>query len=231
MDYLHVLWLMMPILAWMLASMADSAAEMLKKDKSNSSSMILQSLSSPTSRPSSTQRSYVRSGDKNDCCDNGGICVMGVFCHCPDKFYGFRCEFERRPCGVVAHAQWVRMGCNLCRCFDAELYCLPRVYGGCDDKPIKEHIDISDYPDDMEIFPNDETTSSSPFNQQNAYDDYDDDSFYTYDNSDDSKRNGKHGSSGSHTHSSSTRTWLTWTLVSILFTKLLNMLLRISSPS
>lgn len=193
--------------------------------------MILQSLSPPTSLPLSTQRSSPRSGDRNGCCDNGGTCVMGVFCHCPDKFYGFRCEYERRPCGVVAHAQWVRLGCNLCRCFDAELHCLPRIYGGCENKPIKERVNISDYPDDMEVFPNDDITSSSPVNQQNSYDDYDDDSLYTYVNTDDNKRNGKFSSSDSHTLLSSMSTWLTLTMLSITSSMSLNILLKISSLS
>ncbi|KAH9491986.1 Teratocarcinoma-derived growth factor [Bulinus truncatus] len=111
------------------------------------------------------------------CCENGGLCVMGVFCHCTEKYYGFRCEFERQPCGPIAHSQWARLGCNLCRCFDAQLHCLAKVYSGCDDKPLKTSIDISDYPNDIKIFPNDDSSSNQAIGYDNMptdndYDDY-----------------------------------------------------------
>ncbi|ELT99107.1 hypothetical protein CAPTEDRAFT_215436 [Capitella teleta] len=75
------------------------------------------------------------------CCQNGGLCVLGAFCHCPEGFHGRRCQHARRPCGPVLHGKWLDEKCPLCKCFDGVFSCLPDVMGiGCGNRtePIKE---------------------------------------------------------------------------------------------
>ncbi|GFO10716.1 teratocarcinoma-derived growth factor [Plakobranchus ocellatus] len=94
------------------------------------------------------------------------------------KYYGFRCEYERVPCGPIQHEQWARLGCHLCRCFDARLHCLTNVYHGCEGKPVKEDIQVSDYEDELEIYPMDNEI------QANEIGDYQTDDYYYYDDYD-----------------------------------------------
>ncbi|PVD22835.1 hypothetical protein C0Q70_16091 [Pomacea canaliculata] len=104
------------------------------------------------------------------CCFNGGLCVLGSFCHCPEDFYGRQCEYKlgRQPCGNVPHLRWVKAGCNLCQCIDGHMACFPRAFGGCDHLPMKE-ANPWDYKDDMVIFPTDTGHKSD----DDYYDDYD----------------------------------------------------------
>nr|WKX02856.1 EGF-CFC [Crepidula fornicata] len=113
------------------------------------------------------------------CCLNGGLCVLDSFCHCPKKFYGRYCEYElsEKPCGPVPHGSWAKAGCNLCRCFDGHMTCLPRAFDGCDDKPLTEEQpqNIWDYQDEMVIFANQgSTTSKYDAEDADYYDYYDD---------------------------------------------------------
>ncbi|RUS79033.1 hypothetical protein EGW08_013190 [Elysia chlorotica] len=148
------------------------------------------------------------------CCYNGGLCVMGVFCHCSEKYYGFRCEHERVSCGPVQHDQWARLGCNLCRCFDARLHCLANVYSGCEGKPVDEDIRAEEYLDDMEIYPMDEEPSVDidAYNTDDYYYYWDDGDQVDYVDKSGSGQNhrtsgrGKSRSKGGHS-ASSVQTW------------------------
>ena len=55
------------------------------------------------------------------------------FGFCDRNFYGRYCERELKdsPCGHIPHGSWVKAGCNLCRCFDGHMTCLPRAFDGC----------------------------------------------------------------------------------------------------
>ncbi|KAM6986260.1 teratocarcinoma-derived growth factor 1 [Aplochiton taeniatus] len=71
-----------------------------------------------------------------NCCQNGGTCILGSFCACPQYFTGRSCEYDERirNCGIIPHGEWVQKGCSYCRCGYGLLYCFPRVFhGDCDE--------------------------------------------------------------------------------------------------
>ncbi|XP_013072110.2 uncharacterized protein LOC106059111 isoform X1 [Biomphalaria glabrata] len=155
MANLFIMWLVMIKLAKSDQGNYTDLHESITGNNVVSHPSLLLSMLTPTTETSKHQEEGQSSEVKQKCCENGGLCVMGVFCHCTGKYHGQRCEFERKPCGDIAHYQWARLGCNLCRCFDAKMHCLTRVYEGCDDKPPKTDVDTSDYLNDREIFPAD----------------------------------------------------------------------------
>ncbi|XP_048741814.2 cryptic protein-like isoform X2 [Ostrea edulis] len=80
------------------------------------------------------------SKNESSCCENGGICILGSFCICPKFFDGWLCPHKTkyRSCNYVPHGYWIRSDCNLCRCFDGRVACIPKYYFGCedDDEPL-----------------------------------------------------------------------------------------------
>ncbi|KAK6165657.1 hypothetical protein SNE40_022545 [Patella caerulea] len=90
------------------------------------------------------------SKSSSSCCLNGGRCIIGSFCKCPKNFYGRRCEHKNveKPCGRLMHAVWVKSDCNLCRCFNGLMNCIPISNPGCDAERTKQ-----DRMRDVYIFP------------------------------------------------------------------------------
>lgn len=61
-------------------------------------------------------------------CQNGGTCILGSFCSCPNAFKGRHCEefMGNRSCGALRHdaIQLDFTGdCQLCRCTDGTFIC------------------------------------------------------------------------------------------------------------
>ncbi|XP_011444244.3 teratocarcinoma-derived growth factor [Magallana gigas] len=69
------------------------------------------------------------------CCKNGGVCILGSFCKCPEFFIGRYCQYhmEYNACRHVPHGYWIRSDCDKCRCFNGRIFCIPKYYFGCDD--------------------------------------------------------------------------------------------------
>ncbi|KAL3868142.1 hypothetical protein ACJMK2_040978, partial [Sinanodonta woodiana] len=80
---------------------------------------------------------------KTSCCLNGGLCIMGSFCHCTSGFYGRFCEKEllNRSCGTLPHGTWIKSGCNACQCYDGTMICSPNRYSGCETAQWKTGIE------------------------------------------------------------------------------------------
>ncbi|OWF39099.1 uncharacterized protein LOC110465494 [Mizuhopecten yessoensis] len=76
-----------------------------------------------------------------NCCKNGGRCILNNFCHCRKNFYGRYCQYEykNRSCGELKSGHFIRSDCDLCRCFDGYMYCIPRIYPGCEDEGLVDH--------------------------------------------------------------------------------------------
>ncbi|KAL8582144.1 hypothetical protein ACOMHN_004063 [Nucella lapillus] len=155
-------------------------------------------------RPKPTTSNGAGGGASNSlvpCCRNGGLCYLGSFCNCPQGFYGRYCEYEvkKNSCRNIPHGSWVKAGCNLCRCFDGHLTCLPRAFDGCDDKPPTDDAKVNpwDYKDEMVIISKGTIASHNSADDGATTDDSSYDDYYT-DNS------GGSGSSGGR--SGATRT-------------------------
>ncbi|XP_069127766.1 uncharacterized protein [Argopecten irradians] len=92
-----------------------------------------------------------------NCCRNGGRCILNSFCHCPKNFYGRYCQYEykNRSCGELKSGHFIRSDCDLCRCFDGFMYCIPRIYPGCENEGFVDHTKKIDpfKGKDIEIIP------------------------------------------------------------------------------
>ncbi|XP_052225638.1 teratocarcinoma-derived growth factor-like [Dreissena polymorpha] len=99
--------------------------------------------------PSAPKGDLITSSSKSDnCCLNGGICIMNSFCHCPKPYYGRYCEKEvrHRSCGTIPHGTWMASGCHLCHCFDGNMRCKATTIPGCYDMQYVEgHENDPDY--------------------------------------------------------------------------------------
>ncbi|XP_013407816.1 uncharacterized protein LOC106171865 [Lingula anatina] len=105
-------------------------------------------VSSSDNETTKTGPHILKTNYRTDCCENGGICVLGSFCKCPKKYHGRYCQHKhrRRPCGDTEHREWEQVSCNMCYCYDGILTCLPQVYDdveNCD--KTKTKIFIKDF--------------------------------------------------------------------------------------
>ncbi|KAL5013764.1 hypothetical protein ScPMuIL_008034 [Solemya velum] len=75
-----------------------------------------------------------REGGRSQCrCRNGGRCHRGK-CHCRRNYHGHHCQHYviPRSCGNTPHDTIGQYGCNICRCNNGVISCVPRFFPGCD---------------------------------------------------------------------------------------------------
>ncbi|CAH1244088.1 CFC1 [Branchiostoma lanceolatum] len=103
----------------------------------------------------------------DDCCENGGTCILGSFCMCPGNFTGRYCEQRAvtLPCGDVPHNDWMFQGCSLCRCGNGTFLCIEHMRPDCESE--RDVVNVVNSQDNlntlsvMDLFDQSRNSSSS----------------------------------------------------------------------